>query len=209
MEYKFKGNPGTGNTFQDTRMEQVANYNPNALQVTNNFQAPVTRHRLTKWYERLEEEARNNVRIQRKLGDLRRYHTRLPKTIGLEAKLQDAGFGRTEITSALRSKQAFSKKSMRYQYFESAQRIDDYLFAKVCHLFDIYVMPLIREGKPLDIIRRAAYEQVVGPVVEEVNTHSGEDSCLTYNVDDIYGMLYYLTGKCHINWADYDLHPRL
>ena len=45
MEYNFKGNPGTGNTFQDTRMEQVANYNPNALQVTNNFQAPVTRHR--------------------------------------------------------------------------------------------------------------------------------------------------------------------
>ena len=76
MEYKFKGNPGTGNTFQDTRMEQVANYNPNALQVTNNFQAPVTRHRLTKWYERLEEEARNNVRIQRKLSDLRRYHQR-------------------------------------------------------------------------------------------------------------------------------------
>ena len=98
---------------------------------------------------------------------------------------------------------------MRYQYFESAQRIDDYLFAKVCHLFDIYVMPLIREGKPLDIIRRMAYEQVVAPVVEEVNAHSGEDSCLAYNVDDIYGMLYYLTGKCHINWADYDLHPRL
>ena len=47
------------------------------------------------------------------------------------------------------------------------------------------------------------YEKVVLPIIDEINANGSCDRQLCYNEDDIYGMLYYLTGKCHINWKDY------
>ena len=208
-ELSIYGNPGTGNRYEDTRIGRVTNYNPSASRVTSHIHVASAEHRLARWFRSLQEEFRSDIRLQHTLDDIMRYHTRLPKTIGLEAKLQDGGFRPTDIAGAERSKRAFCKKMTRYQYFESAQRIDGYLFARIVHLFDTYVMPLIREGRPTDAIRQAVYEEVIMPVMEEVNTHGGDDRCLGYNEDDLYGMLYYLTGKCHINWADYDVHPRL
>lgn len=41
--------------------------------------------------------------------------------------------------------------------------------------------------------------------MNELNENGAADACLCYNEDDIYGMLYYLTGNCHINWTDYDV----
>lgn len=35
MEIKIEGNPGTGNTYQETHIGTVQNYNPNATTVTN------------------------------------------------------------------------------------------------------------------------------------------------------------------------------
>lgn len=35
MEVKIEGNPGTGNTYQETHIGTVQNYNPNATTVTN------------------------------------------------------------------------------------------------------------------------------------------------------------------------------
>ena len=39
--------------------------------------------------------------------------------------------------------------------------------------------------------------------IDEINANGSCDRQLCYNEDDIYGMLYYLTGKCYINWKDY------
>lgn len=209
MKLNIEGHPGTGNRYEEAHMGRVTNYNPNASHVTNHIHMSPAEHRLARWFRSLQEEFRSDTRLQHRLDSIRRYRTRLPKAIGLEAKLTDGGFRPSDIASARRSQLAFSKKSTRYQYFESAQRIDGYLFAKVSHLFDTYVMPLIRRDSPLDTVRQAVYEQVITPVLEEVNTHGADDSCLCYDEDDLYGMLYYLTGNCHINWTDYDVHPRL
>lgn len=207
MKLDIDGNPGAGNRYDEVSMRQVGNYNPQARSVSTHLHVSNTEHRLSRWFATLQDECRNDVRLQHKLDDIRRYRTRLPRTIGLEAKLRDGGFGQSDIAAALRSKQAFCKKSLRYQYFESAQRIDGYLFAKMSHLFDTYVMPLIREGQPQADIRQTVYEQVVMPIMEEINTYGADDLYLCYNEDDLYGMLYYLTGNCHINWTDYDVYP--
>ena len=37
MDIKIKGNPGTGNTFQEIHIGTVQNYNPNATTVINNY----------------------------------------------------------------------------------------------------------------------------------------------------------------------------
>lgn len=209
MNVNIKGNPGTDNAYTDVRMAQVGNYNPQARTVVNHLHASPGGHRLATLYDRLQEEYQGDERLQRRLDDIRRYRTRLPHTIGLEAKLRDGGFAPIDIADALRSKQAYSKKCTRYQYFESAQRIDGYLYARLSHLFDTYVMPLIREGRPLPEVRQTVYEQVIQPVMEQVDTCGAQDRCLCYTEDDLYGMLYYLTGNCHINWACYDIPPSL
>ncbi|HBE54506.1 MAG TPA: hypothetical protein DDW22_00040 [Prevotellaceae bacterium] len=209
MDPNIQGNLEHVKNYADIHAGTVGNLNPQATSVTNNYYLPGSEHRLTYWFRRLREEFAGDRRLSSKLDDLSRYRTRLPNTIGLEAKLRDGGFRPADIASAMRSKQAFSKQATRYQYFESALRIDDYLFAKLCHLFDTYAMPLITGGCPLPQVRQAVYERVITPVREEIDKYGAEDSCLHYGEDDLYGMLYLLTGKCHIDWADYDVHPRL
>ena len=43
------------------------------------------------------------------------------------------------------------------------------------------------------------YEQII----DEINANGSCDRQLCYTEADIYGMLYYLTGNCHINWKEY------
>lgn len=172
--------------------------------IQNHYAAPVD-SRLSRWFRRLREEFDHDDRLQRKLDDIKRYRTRLPHTIGLDRKLQDGGFSVADIDRARRKKQYYAKKATRFQYYESAQRIDNHLFAIVCNRFDNYVFPLIQQAQPLVDVNRAVYEQVILPVMQELNANGADDDCLCYTEDDIFGMLYYLTGNCHINWHDYDV----
>lgn len=202
MEFKLNvnGDPGTGNSYSETKIDKVDNYNPNAREVNNYYTQ--SESRLGGWFRRLDEEFNNDIRLQKKLDDIKRYRTKLRHTLGLEAKLKDGGFKESAIDKARRLKEDYVKKSMRFQYYESAQRIDGYLFAKLCTRFDTYILSNI-ESLPLSDIRQMVYEKVVQPIIDEINANGSCDHHLCYNDDDIFGMLYYLTGKCHINWKDY------
>lgn len=205
MEINVNGNPGTGNRYEDVKLEQVGSYNPNAKEVHIHQPAAEHNNRLVTWLRKLQEQVDNNIQIQEKMDSIRRYHTKLPHTLGLKRKLQDGGFTKASIDKACRLKQSYAKKATKYQYYEMANRIDDYLFAIVSNHFDVYVLPLIEAEKPLSEINLAVYEKVIIPVVDELNVNGAEDTCLCYTTDDIFGMLYYLTGNCHINWAIYDV----
>lgn len=202
MEFKLNvnGDPGTGNSYSEAKIDKVDNYNPNAREVNNYYTQ--SESRLEGWFRRLNDEINNDVRLQKKLDDIKRYRTKLRHTIGLEAKLADGGFPQSAIDKARRLKLDYAKKSTRFQYYESAQLIDSYLFAKLCHRFDTYILPYI-ESLPLRDIRKMVYEKVVLPIIDEINSNGSCDRQLCYNENDIFGMLYYLTGKCHINWKDY------
>ena len=199
INLNVKGNPGTGNSFNDTNIRKVDNYNPNACEVNNYYTQ--SESRLEGWFLGLNEEIKNDIRLQKKLDDIKRYRTKLPHTIGLEAKLKDGGFSQSAIDKARRLKMYYAKKSTRFQYYESAQLIDGYLFAKLCNRFDTYILPNI-ESKPLSETRQMVYEMVVQPIVDEINANGSCDRHLCYTEDDIFGMLYYLTGNCHINWKE-------
>mgnify|MGYP000007189251 CR=1 FL=1 len=200
INLKVNGDPGTGNSFNDTKIRKVDNYNPNAREVNNYYTQ--SESRLGGWFRLLNEEVNNDIRLQKKLDDIKRYRTKLRHTIGLEAKLKDGGFSQSAIDKARRLKMYFAKKSTRFQYYESAQRIDIYLFAKLCNRFDTYILPNI-ESQPLSKINQMVYEMVVQPIIDEINANGSCDRQLCYTEDDIFGMLYYLTGNCHINWKYY------
>ena len=205
MELNIKGDPGKGNRYEDVRMENVCSYNPAAKKVIINQTPIAPQSRLASWFARLQEDFKNDVRLQKKMDDIMRYRTKLRHTIGLEQKLLDGGFPKKAIDKARRQKQSYAKKATKYQYYEMANKIDNYLFAIVSDHFDREVLPLIEDEKPLREINQAVYDKVIVPVMEELNTVGDSDTCLCYTLDDVFGMLYYLTGNCHINWAIYDV----
>ena len=205
MELNIKGDLGKGNRYEDVRMENVCSYNPAAKKVIINQTSIAPQSRLASWFARQQEDFKNDVRLQKKMDDIMRYRTKLRHTIGLEQKLLDGGFPKKAIDKARRQKQSYAKKATKYQYYEMANKIDNYLFAIVSDHFDREVLPLIEDEKPLREINQAVYDKVILPVMEELNTVGDSDTCLCYTLDDVFGMLYYLTGNCHINWAIYDV----
>ena len=205
MEIYINGNPGSGNRYDDVKIHQVGSYNPNATEVHIHQQVGGLNSRMASWFRKLKEEIDHDDKLQKKMADIMRYRTKLPHTLGLKRKLQDGGYNKTAIDKACRLKQGYAKKATKYQYYEMANRIDDYLFAILSNRFDDYVYPLIVNQRPLADIKQAVSEQVIIPVMKELNENGEDDIYLCYTTDDILGMLYYLTGNCHINWANYDV----
>ena len=70
--------------------------------------------------------------------------------------------------------------------------------------FEAFVLPLINKGVSKDEIFKEVVIKVVQPVLDLINVEGECDEVLNYNADDIFGMVYYLTGQCHLNWKDYD-----
>lgn len=205
MEININGNPGSGNRYDDVKIHQVGSYNPNATEVHIHQQVGGQNSRMASWFRKLKEEIDHDDKLQKKMADIMRYRTKLPHTLGLKRKLQDGGYNKTAIDKACRLKQGYAKKATKYQYYEMANRIDDYLFAILSNRFDDYVYPLIVNQRPLADIKQAVSEQVIIPVMKELNENGEDDIYLCYTTDDILGMLYYLTGNCHINLANYDV----
>lgn len=205
MEININGNPGSGNRYDDVKIHQVGSYNPNATEVHIHQQVGGQNSRMASWFRKLKEEIDHDDKLQKKMADIMRYRTKLPHTLGLKRKLQDGGYNKTAIDKACRLKQGYAKKATKYQYYEMANRIDDYLFAILSNRFDDYVYPLIVNQRPLADIKQAVSEQFIIPVMKELNENGEDDIYLCYTTDDILGMLYYLTGNCHINWANYDV----
>jgi hypothetical protein len=123
MEININGNPGSGNRYDDVKIQQVGSYNPNAKEVHIHQQVGGQNSRMASWFRKLKEEIDHDDKLQKKMAD----------------------------------------------------------------------------------IKQAVSEQVIIPVMKELNENGEDDIYLCYTTDDILGMLYYLTGNCHINWANYDV----
>lgn len=159
--------------------------------------------RFSKRFEKLNIEVAQNERYNEIFDDLKYYRTKLDG-LDMPTKLQDGGFRTQEILSATRKKEKYAKKAERFRFFESAQWIDCQLFAKILDEYNTHVMPLVNQGADQGLIMLAVSEKVVNPVLELINIEGEKDEFLNYDAEDVYGMIYYLTGQCHINWKDYD-----
>ncbi|WP_415376407.1 ABC-three component system protein [Patiriisocius sp. Uisw_017] len=120
--------------------------------------------------------------------------------IGLEAKLNDAGCTNNYIENAEVVKQKFAKKLYHYQEYQSAQRIFVLLLAQISELFRAKILPLLNEGKDVIELQNDIYEEIINPIYELLSKEASEDNVLYLNPEEIKGMIYYLTGRCHIKW---------
>lgn len=177
----------------------------NQLNIDKNS-GPINLYKKTRFarrFEKLNEEVINDSRYDGIIESLEYYLTELDG-LDMPTKLKDGGFSENEIISASRSKANYWKKLEKNKYYESAQWIDNQLFAKIKMNFNVYIKPAINNNKSKDEIIALVTEKVVIPVVELINIEGENDEVLNYDMEDIFGMIYYLTGKCHINWRNYD-----
>ena len=162
-----------------------------------------SRSRLSATFERLEQEILNNTRKE-VIDELLMYTTKLDGTKGLEEKLQDGGFQKIFIQKAIIQKEMYDKRATKYECYPAAQEIILSLFARIKNEFDVRIYPMIITGVDVPLIMQEVHKQIVSPILQMIETNGANDQSLYFNMDHIYGMIYYLTGMCHLNWKDYD-----
>lgn len=159
--------------------------------------------RFAKRFEKLNNEVASDERYDGIMESLKYYLTSRDG-IDMPTKLQDGGFKESEIIEATKKKEKYAKRLELNKFFESAQWIDSQLFGKIKMDFEAFVLPLVNSGATKDEILKEVVLKVVQPVLDLINIEGESDEVLNYNADDIFGMVYYLTGQCHLNWKNYD-----
>jgi hypothetical protein len=141
-------------------------------------------------------EAAENVELGETISALQHFFVSvdLTEVRTLDAKLSVAN--RTdEIREAEQLKELFAMRVHRRQFSATAQGIFAYLLGRMNQLFKYRVRPLIARQATRDEIDKAVHDDVLIPILEIVQTHS-----LPLAPHEVQGMLYFLTGNCHITW---------
>lgn len=159
--------------------------------------------RFAKRFKKLNQEVAADERYEGIMESLKYYLTSRDG-IDMPTKLQDAGFSENEIVEATRKKEKYAKRLELNKFFESAQWIDNQLFGKIKMDFEAFVLPLVKKSASKDDILKEVVFKVVQPVLDLINIEGENDEVLNYDAEDIFGMVYYLTGQCHLNWKNYD-----
>jgi hypothetical protein len=169
--------------------------------------APIFIGKKTRWskrFEKLNQEVLGDSRYEGVMEELKYYLTKIDG-VDMPKKLEDGGFDEQEVWRATIRKENFWKKLERTKFFESSQWINSQLFAKIKMDFEQYIeRPLIKTGASKDQVLDALVEKIVKPVLALINDEGESDEILNYTAEDVYGMIFFLTGKCHINWTNYD-----
>lgn len=149
-------------------------------------------------YKRFEEERRQNKLFDDVLHELDLYQRqRSDETVvGLEAKLRAANKTEELIEMAIELKEAYAKKLEKNKFFESAQRINVYLLGFARTQFIVNVYPAIRCGSSDEKVNMLMNQFVINPMLSML-----EGDTYGFTPEDIYGILYFLTGNCFIKWV--------
>jgi hypothetical protein len=114
--------------------------------------------------------------------------------IGLEQKLINGG--RDDLLEiAIERKDFFAKLLMKSQLNRRRQGVFVYILQKVSFTFEELIRPLMKKGVATEVIDEVILNGIVDRIYREV---MAED--LTIDQYMISGMIYFLTGKCHLIW---------
>lgn len=173
----------------DVAGRDVNKYNFNLIEKRNNH--------LCKLMEKFKKERDGDVQVSTIIEELTHYKSPADSgdIIGLEEKLK-LGTRLDLLDDALITKEKFTKKLIKYELYESAQEIYATLLAHVSYSFKTYILPKIIEQKYSNAeINEMIDKKVIEPLYSEL-----DENVLRIYKDEINGMLYFLTGNCHIKW---------
>jgi hypothetical protein len=149
--------------------------------------------------QKLNEEAAEDKILQQYIAGLEIFTRQVPNevVVGIEEKMTAAN-RHDEITKALMLKEMIFSELKRNIFSPSFQTIYATLMGKLQELFEVYVKPEIDAGTANPLIDQLVYERVLAPVQNEID--SCGEPCNIVMPQHLRGMLYFLTGNCHIRW---------
>ena len=127
--------------------------------------------------------------IDRKDGDSR----------GLEEKLRSASRDNSYINNAKELKELFAKRLIKRDLSPSAQKIFAYLLGKIKLSFQHNIIPSMKSGLNQPQIEEMIFVKVLEPIYDQL-----EENVLGLTWEELSGMLYFLTGNCHLRWDWYE-----
>lgn len=113
----------------------------------------------------------------------------------LETKLID-GDRKYLILAALESKERLTKKIQKYSLYKSAQEIYTYLLVNIRTCFLHEVQSKIKSKQ----FQLHQIDEIVSSKIIEPFLRNLQGSSLEIDRDELYGVLYFLTGNCYIEW---------
>lgn len=100
------------------------------------------------------------------------------------------------VSVALEAKERVTKKIYKFSLYTSAQEVYTHLLTNIRTTFKHSIESKIKSGK-FDIyeIDDLVKEKIIEPFYQTI-----QGSSLYIDLDELYGLLYLLTGNCHIEW---------
>ncbi len=162
----------------------------------NQFGTSAPSSRLARLLARYQHEIEQDERTSEKLKELQRYsEAKEGPLIPIQTKLNEGRRGDL-IDYALETKECFAKQLVLHTHFESAQKIHLHLLSRIWSVFQTRILPEIRAGQSRLVIEKLIQSEIVDPTLVDL-----QDNPFDYTDREVQGMLYYLTGNCHIRWA--------
>lgn len=155
--------------------------------------------KLRKLFEQFEKEKQSDSNMKFIAEELQ--HLMTPRegeiVIGLEKKLEAAQKPQETIDLARECKEQYAKKLYKQQFYDSFQKINLILLSTARTQFVNYVYPLIKDGRSDMEVAWALDEHVI----KNLQSMLDVDDSLVFSPNDVWGILYFLTGNCYIKWA--------
>ena len=148
--------------------------------------------------ERFKKERENDEVFSGIISKLQHYSSStdgVGELEGVKTKLGKAGYENL-LEFALVTKEMFVKKLTEFQFSRSAQEMQCLLLAEVYTRFHHCVWPALCEGRSQEEVQVLVQKHIINPVSEMLG-----ENVLDIYTDELTGMLYFLTGNCHIRWA--------
>lgn len=152
--------------------------------------------RLQSLLQKFRYEYENNLQFREEIDELTYFRAQRDSdgVVGLENKLK-AGERSDLIDEALEKKELFARKLGTLRHFKSAQRIFAYCLGRTEIIFKTEIGPMIQNGSSHQEIDNAILTKIYDPLLDELE---GDEELTNYLL--VQGMLFYLTGTCHVKW---------
>jgi len=180
-------------------VEQTIDGNNN-LQVAGDLYyvpVPAVKGALKIHIDKIVEECIDDKELSDFICELKDYINVNPRRniIGLESKLTNSG-RESFIDNGITLKDRFSRKLYRNQLSLSAQNIYLQILSYISTTFKHKIKPLLRTEVSDNELHTAVYSEVVNHIYDQI-----ANPIVGLTSEDIEGMLYFLTGQCHLDWS--------
>lgn len=153
---------------------------------------------LEKAIQSILESTDENPELEEIIEELAEYITNRPdrEVIGVKQKLINGG-REDLLDDAVYLKNKFERTIAKKQMSLIDQKVYAHVLAMIGSLFNHKIRPLILEEKAKSEVDSSIHKEIIDPVYKSIVSFNQQ---VTPN--HVAGMLYFLTGKCHLIWSE-------